>query len=225
MQPEAVAEFVRAFSAEVSARRGAETAARSLQEAERAAPMRKLDGLYDAIAEGVRPPGLKQELEAMEARMAALDEALAAPAPAPVRLHPNPSELHRRKVTALATTAAAPEIRTPALETVCGLIECVTVQLDEAGEVTLARDGALVAMQDLAQPGAVRHLSCSSVSVVAGTRNRRSLPRPRCPLPARTKRQGAWPLIAFLRDVVRTHGPRPGAGTTGTPRGSLATVL
>ena len=86
MQPDAVAEFVRAFSAEVNAQRGDETAARSRQEAERAALKRKLDGLYDAIADGMRTPGLKQKLEDMEARVAALDEALTAPAPAPVRL-------------------------------------------------------------------------------------------------------------------------------------------
>ncbi|MGY6411659.1 MAG: recombinase family protein [Alkalilacustris sp.] len=176
MQPDAVAEFVRAFSVEVNAHRGDETAARSRQEAERAALKRKLDGLYDAIAEGLRTPGLKEKLEDLEGRVVALDEALAAPAPAPVRLHPNLSELYRRKVTELAATLADPAIRTPALETVRGLIEHVTVRLDDVGDVWLELEGALTALLDLAQPGAVHGLCAGSVKVVAGARSCQYLP-------------------------------------------------
>jgi site-specific DNA recombinase len=49
-----------------------------------------------------------------------------------------------------------------------GLIEQVTVRIDSGGEVTLDLEGALTAMLDLAQPGAVRGLSERSVKVVAG---------------------------------------------------------
>ena len=45
---------------------------------ERAAIKRKLEGLYDAIAEGLRSPGLKEKLLALEARVAAIDAELAA---------------------------------------------------------------------------------------------------------------------------------------------------
>ncbi len=119
---------------------------------------RKLDGLYDAIAEGLRTPGLKEKLEDLEARVATLDKALAAPAASPVRLHPNLSELYRRKVTDLATTLKDPMIRTRSLEVVRGLIERVTVRVEDGGDVTLDLEGALSAMLDLAQPGAVRDL-------------------------------------------------------------------
>jgi site-specific DNA recombinase len=168
MQPDAVADFIRTFSAEMNAQRGDETVARSRQETERAVLKRKLDGLYDAIAEGLRTTGLKEKLEDLEGRVAALTQALAAPAPSPVRLHPNLSELYRRKVTELAETLADPLIRTPALEVVRGLIERVTVRLDADGAVTLDLEGALTAMLSLAQPGAVRDLDACSVKVVAG---------------------------------------------------------
>ena len=168
MQPDAVAEFVRAFGAEMNAQRGDDTALRSRQEAERAALKRKLEGLYDAIAEGLRTPGLKEKLEDHEARVMALDEALAAPAPSPVRLHPNLSELYRRKVTELSATLTDPGIRMQALEVVRGLIERVTVHTDDDGTVTLDLEGALTAMLSLAQPEAGRALGEGSVKVVAG---------------------------------------------------------
>ena len=168
MQPDAVAEFVRAFGAEMNAQRGDETATRSRQEAERAALKRKLDGLYDAIAEGLRTPGLKEKLEDLEARVTALDEALTAPAPSPVRLHPNLSDLYRRKVTELSATLADPGIRAQALEVVRGLIERVTVHTGAEGAVTLDLEGALTAMLSLAQPEAGRALGEGSVKVVAG---------------------------------------------------------
>ena len=184
MQPDAVEEFIRAFTAEMNAHRGDRSAERRQQEAERATLKRKLDGLYDAIAEGLRTPGLKDRLEDLESRLAALDDALAAPPTSPVRLHPNLSELYRRKVTELAATLNDPAIRTPALETVRGLIERVTVHMDDSDAVTLELDGALTAMLELAQPGALRDGEACSAKVVAGARNQRNLPQPKCLLPA-----------------------------------------
>ena len=104
----------------------------------------------------------------MEGRIAVLDEALAAPAPSPVRLHPNLSELYRNKVAELAGTLSDPLIRTPALEVVRGLIQRVTVHIDADGTVTLDLEGALTAMLSLAQPETVRRLGPGSVKVVAG---------------------------------------------------------
>ena len=102
MQPEAVAEFISEYGRQANAGRAAEDAERQRLEAERKQIARRLDGLYEAIAEGLRTPGLKQKLETMEARSAELEARLSAPAPAPVRLHPNLSEVYRKKVGALA---------------------------------------------------------------------------------------------------------------------------
>ena len=94
MQPGAVAAFLTSMTREINARRGAEAGQRQRLEAEWAALCRKLDGLYDAIAEGLRTPGLKEKLQALEARKAELERTLSAPAPSPVRLHPNMAELY-----------------------------------------------------------------------------------------------------------------------------------
>ena len=179
MQPDAVAEFIAAFGNEMNARRGAETADRSRLESERSAVARKLDGLYDAIPEGMRNQGLKGKLEDLEARLAQLDAELATPPPSPVRLHPNLSELYRQKVTELAATLNDAEMRTPALEVIRGLIERVTVH-DGPDGVVLDLEGAITSMIGLAQPAAVKALDHGSVKVVAGARNRRYLPQLRC---------------------------------------------
>ena len=106
--------------------------------------------------------------------MSALDETLSAPPPPPVRLHPNLSELYRRKVTELAATLSHPKIRTPALEIVRCLIERVTVRIDGT-QALLDLEGALSATIETAQPGGLNGVELSSVKVVAGARRRRVL--------------------------------------------------
>ena len=167
MQPDAVAEFIAAYGQELNARRGAETADRAQLQSERTQIARKLDGLYDAVAGGLRTAGLKERLEEMEGRLARLDVALATPPPSPVRLHPNIAETYRRKVTELSASLQDPDIRTPALEAIRGLIERITVLDDPAG-VTLDLEGAIIAMIDLAQPSAKGEIDRGSVKVVAG---------------------------------------------------------
>ena len=66
MQPDAVAEFVAAFTRAANAQRRDEgikheQTRKALKDVER-----KLAGLYDAIADGFRTPGLLQKLQALE---------------------------------------------------------------------------------------------------------------------------------------------------------------
>ncbi len=86
----------------MNARKGAASAANGQLQTERATVTRKLEGLYDATADGLRTAGLKIRLEALETRLAEIDEVLFAPAPSRVRWHPILSELYRRKVSELA---------------------------------------------------------------------------------------------------------------------------
>ncbi|SUZ33311.1 hypothetical protein ROE7235_03080 [Roseibaca ekhonensis] len=169
MQPEAVAAFVAEFTKEMNAANGQQSDARARLVNEEAQIKRKLEGLYDAIADGLRTTGLKDKLLGLEARLAEIARELAEPAPSPVRLHPNLSELYRRKVEQLADSLRDPAIRPAALDTIRTLIEAVTVHIDDMGEVTLALDGALSAMIDTSQPGVLRGIDASSVKVVAGT--------------------------------------------------------
>jgi hypothetical protein len=59
---------------------------------------RRLDGLINAIADGLRAPGLQQRLDELGARKAQLERSLdAAPMPAP-RLHPKLADVYRQRV-------------------------------------------------------------------------------------------------------------------------------
>jgi site-specific DNA recombinase len=174
MEPDAVAAFVKDH-AELSNSQAAERVQdRARLEGERTATKRKLEGLYDAIAEGLRSPGLQDKLLAMEGRIAAINAELVGPAPTPVRLNPNLSELYRRKVTELAITLVDPAIAQPAQEVVRSLIEKVSVRWEE-GQAVVVLDGALTALIGLAQNAKGPALAglggfeVISVKVVAGT--------------------------------------------------------
>ena len=168
MQPDAVAEFVTAFTKEANGQRNAQEADRQHVQKDRDTLAEKLDGLYDAVANGLRTDGLLQRLEQMEADLRTLDEVLEAPAPPPVRLHPNLSEHYRSKVRALSETLSDPEVRTAALDIIRGLIERVIVTVDADGQVLLELHGAITAMIEAAQPGVLNDVDHCSVKVVAG---------------------------------------------------------
>jgi len=168
MRPEAVAAFIASVSREMNAGRAEETAARARLTSERSQITRRLDGLYDAIADGLRTAGLKTKLEEMEAQLAEVDAKLAAPAPSPVRLHPQLSEIYRRKVADLSATLADPEIRPAALETIRGLISAVTIHETADNGIRIDLDGAITALVGLAQPEAEAFIGSGSVKVVAG---------------------------------------------------------
>jgi site-specific DNA recombinase len=125
--------FIAAFHAELNAQRAARTAGRAGQERELADVRRKLDGLIDAIAEGMRAPGLQQRLVELEARRAALEQALSEEAPPPVRMHPNLAQAYREKVEKLQEALAKPEDRDEAIEMLRRLIERVVVRPAEEG--------------------------------------------------------------------------------------------
>lgn len=140
-----------------------------------------MEGLYDAIAEGLRSPGLKEKLLDLEARVAAIEAELERPAPAPVHLNPNLSELYRRKVAELALKLADPAIAGSTREMIRSLIEKVSVRWDE-GQAIVVLDGALTVLFGLAQnakspasAGRAGSIDVSTAKVIAGARNRRSL--------------------------------------------------
>jgi site-specific DNA recombinase len=122
----------------------------------------------------LRSPGLKEKLLALEARVEAINAPLTTAAPAPVRLNPNLSEFHRRKVTELAVMLADPAIAQHTREVIRGLIERGSVRW-EGGHAVMILDGALAGVGWL---GAKRQrpsvswafggLSKSSLNLVAG---------------------------------------------------------
>jgi hypothetical protein len=132
---------------------------------------RKLDGLIEAIADGFRAPGLQSKLDELEQRRAALAAAIeSAPTTAP-RLHPNLSELYRRKVEGLQAALVDPATQTEALEIFRGLIERVSVRHTENGaEVELVGEIANMVTLSAGTESVSQEPYRSSVKVVAGAR-------------------------------------------------------
>ena len=77
MAPELVEEFIRAFHEEVNRSRHGRELERQAKAKELQALVAKLDGLYDAVAGGLRTPGLQEKLLELEARKARLEAELA----------------------------------------------------------------------------------------------------------------------------------------------------
>ena len=133
MAPELVEEFVREFHAEINRQRANEELQAADLQAELGRVSKKLAGLYDAIADGLRTPGLKDQLLALEDRQRELRErAQNLPAPEP-RLHPKLAEAYRVTVTELHDALNDPEARTEAAEILRSLVDRISVRADADG--------------------------------------------------------------------------------------------
>jgi len=178
MKPALVEEFIRGFHEEVNRHQRILEQDTHAKRRRLGELTRRLDGLYEAIAEGLRTPGLKAKLEGLEAEKSALAAQIeAAPPPAP-RLHPNLAALYRRKVESLHAALDAPESRTEAAQILRGLIERIAVrplassgfEIELIGEIARMIDVALAPQNAKTAPeGAVPDAYRSSVKVVAGT--------------------------------------------------------
>jgi site-specific DNA recombinase len=146
--PELVKEFIAEFHREVNRLSRDREVDLGLQRRELDDVNRKLRGLIEAIAEGLRAPGLQAKLDELEQRKTALEAELAAAPPPPPRLHPNLAEIYRRKVADLQTALADLQARTEALEILRGLIDRVVLHpADKGFEIELV--GEIAAMVDL----------------------------------------------------------------------------
>ena len=178
MAPDLVKEFIAEFHREVNRQRRDQEIEQGLQRRELQEVTRKLDGLINAIADGLRTAGLKSRLEELEKRKEELTTLVGSASPPAPRLHPNLAEVYRQKVANLQQALAQPGTHSEALEILRGLIEQVVLRpVDKGLEIEII--GEIAAMVDLgaqnkkagpegsAVPGAYRR----SVKVVAGARN------------------------------------------------------
>lgn len=184
MQPAEVKAFIAGFHEESNRLNAGQDQQAILDRRELDVVSRKLDGLIEAITEGLRGTGLQQKLDELETRKAALEAKLsAAPPPAP-RLHPNLAVLYRRKVEHLHEALGDPEIRQEAIEILRGLIETVTVTPgDDGPRIELVGDIVQMIALPKGSGGVVPAVYESSVKVVAGARNRHCLLFTMCRLP------------------------------------------
>jgi site-specific DNA recombinase len=140
MHPDLVKEFIAAFTAEVNRERQTQQIGIQQRRRELVDVTRRLNGLIEAIADGLRSPGLQQKLEELETRKELLAVDLSsAPAPKP-RLHPNLAEIYRRKVTELEVALQDPSSREEALDILRGLIQYVEIQ--PAGKASVSSSSA-----------------------------------------------------------------------------------
>ncbi|WP_137128543.1 recombinase family protein [Roseomonas sp. HF4] len=149
MRPELVAEFAAEFTRELNRLAAESSAGIDGKRRELDGVRRKLSGLIDAIADGLRAPGLQGKLDELEARRATLEAeiATAGRSAIPPRLHPNIAGVYRERVTRLREALAA-EGGTEVLEEVRALVDRVEVHapVEPGGAPRLELIGELTAM-------------------------------------------------------------------------------
>lgn len=170
MAPELIAEFIQAFHAEVNSRYHETELALERDKKELASVTRKLEGLYDAIADGLRTDGLKARLERMEAQKVELEQKIADGAPAQPRLHPNLAAIYRDKVADLHASLSEPGTRTEAADTIRELIDRIDVW-PEGNVQRVELTGDIVKLIALPDGKGVPDVFENSVKVVAGACN------------------------------------------------------
>jgi DNA invertase Pin-like site-specific DNA recombinase len=152
MDPELAEAFAEEFTREWNrlAAEGSATEGRVRRELD--GVTRKIDGLVDAIANGMRGSSLQAKLSALETDRDRLEQSLAAVKPTKVRLLPNLGALYRRQVGNLRDALAKGEAD-EAIEAARVLIERVVIHPTPKGRPPgVSMDGRLAAMLTAAQP-------------------------------------------------------------------------
>jgi hypothetical protein len=173
IDPEAVAAFCEAYTAERNRLAAAAASTRTTLEKELATTKRDHGKLVDAIIAGIPADQVKDKMIALDARRKELEAQLAQTdaSPAPVRLHPKMSETYRERVAALIRALAESEGMEEAREAIRGLIEKVvlTPRADGPG-LTVDLHGALASLLLLATGAPVQRVA----RMAAGARNDKS---------------------------------------------------
>ena len=210
MQPDDLAAFIADFTVEWNRLQAEASALGTGRKRELEAVNRKLAGLIDAIADGLRGEGLQHKLDTLESRKRTLEREMTATPPLRPALHPNLAQIYRAKVAGLQAALHDPADGHAALEATRGLIERVVIHPGAAGDgFEIELTGELAAMLGLGmEPGrggltqrsASGHdLFLSSVKVVAGMRS------PLHPNLAQIYRAKVADLQAALHDPADGH--------------------
>jgi hypothetical protein len=141
MQPELVKEFIAEYHRELNRLNASREGTHAQQKDELARVDRQIRAIIEAIKDGMRTSGMKDELLALESRKAQLaSETRHVPAPAP-RLHPKLADIYRDKVSNLNSALNAPATRAEAAHALRALIDEIRL-VPENGrlEIELAGD-------------------------------------------------------------------------------------
>jgi site-specific DNA recombinase len=174
MAPELVKEFIRAYHAELNRQRCRGEVGAADRNRELEAVSRKLAGLIDAVADGLRAPDLQERLDELTNRKQKLQaELVREESPLP-RIHPNLAEIYRKKVERLQEALQDHATRQEAIEILQQLIEKVTVSWrDDAWNIDLVGEIANMVTLSTDRTGPPAERLRRSVKVVAGERYQR----------------------------------------------------
>jgi site-specific DNA recombinase len=169
MAPELVKEFIRAYHAELNQHRFRAEVGAADKNRELEAVSRKLAGLIDAVADGIRAPDLQERLDQLTNRKQKLQTELVREEPPLPRIHPNLAEIYRKKVERLQEALQDDATRQEAIEILQQLIEKVTVSwCDDAWSIDLVGEIANMVTLSTDRNGPVTEGMRRSVKVVAG---------------------------------------------------------
>ncbi len=123
MTPELVKEFAAEYHRELNRLNAAREGDYERRKEELDRVERQIRAVIDAIKDGLRTPGMKEELYALEARKRGLKaEVKQAPAPRP-RLHPKLADLYQQRVDRLNEELNRTELRSEAAQALRALID------------------------------------------------------------------------------------------------------
>ncbi len=175
MEPNLVKVFAEAFIAETNKLRAAQT--RQVKDWENRLRQieRRIQKLVSAIAEGEPPQALLEELRRLEAEQGELADRLeSAPKDPQPLLHPNMSEIYRRKVADLHRLLDNPETRDEAMAAIRALIDRIVLAPEEE-ELRVDLYGELATIMQFAsskeKPAAEIRDGLAQLKLVAGACN------------------------------------------------------
>nr|WP_324755287.1 recombinase family protein [Roseovarius sp. Pro17] len=143
MTPEMITTFVETYQEESRKGKRDANAARVKTEQNLRAVAREIDNIVEAIAQGMFQASMKAKMDALEARKAELEGALATlPEEDTVLLHPGLADLFRKKVEDLVTSLNDPGMKSEAGELLRSLIEKIILTPADA-----APNGHLISLQ------------------------------------------------------------------------------
>lgn len=176
MAPDAVKAFVAEFHREINRRNAERRAQSDLIRRDTEKVDREIQAIVEAIKRGAFSAALQRELSMLEARQADFVRQAQAPAPAAVTIHPNASELYRRKVADLHLALAEPATRGAAAEVLRGLIDEIRVTPEGDGNLVelVGELAALLQLSGSKNAASVNEAAHSGL-LVAGKRNQRYL--------------------------------------------------
>jgi DNA invertase Pin-like site-specific DNA recombinase len=177
MEPELVQEFVAEYHRELNRLNATRGAEHRQQKDELARVERQIRSIIEAIKDGLRTAGMKEELLVLEARKEELARRVKHAPPPAALLHPNLAALYREKVDRLHEELNREELRAEAAEAIRELIDEVRL-VPENGRLEIELTGDLAGILALAagsKKPATGGRDRLQVTLVAGTRNHRQL--------------------------------------------------